>query len=467
MTLAFFVVAGAAQSVGAAIYVVNQTGDVSDGVCDANCTLRDAINTANRSNTLDFIDFASPLFDTPQTINLTSAQLTIINPLIITGRGARLLTVRRSSAGGTPRFHIFGVSGAVTVGISGITISNGDGGSGFGGGITNNGGTLLLNNVAVSGNTQGFLGGGIRQDGGTTTISNSTISGNTAGSGGGGIFVNSGGTVNIANSTVSGNSASSNSGGGIYSGGTLNMNNVTVSDNFAAYSGGGVSNLGGTVNTRNSIIAGNFATGGNSPDVEGGFTSNGSNLIGRLTGSTGFTQPTDKTNVAANLAPLANNGGQTDTHALYAGSPAIDAGDNCVVNQSCGTNNPSAALTNDQRGEGFPRQVGAAVNIGAVEVQLAPTAAAVSVSGRVTTESGRGIRSVIVTMTDMHGNVRTATSTSFGYYRFENVAAGETYIFAARGKRFFFEQNAQVHSIMEETSDINFVAGERTVFSAN
>ncbi len=100
-------------------------------------------------------------------------------------------------------------------------------------------------------------------------------------------------------------------------------------------------------------------------------------------------------------------------------------------------------------------------------VSMAPTAATVSVSGRVTTAQGRGIRNVVVTMTDSNGNTRTATTTSFGYYRFEEVAAGETYVFAARGKRFSFEQNTQVLSIMEDTNNINFVANEQSVFSVN
>jgi hypothetical protein len=53
----------------------------------------------------------------------------------------------------------------------------------------------------------------------------------------------------------------------------------------------------------------------------------------------------------------------------------------------------------------------------------APTAA--SVSGRVMTASGRGIRNVIITMTDSQGNERTATTSSVGYYRFDNIAAGK------------------------------------------
>ena len=55
------------------------------------------------------------------------------------------------------------------------------------------------------------------------------------------------------------------------------------------------------------------------------------------------------------VAPLADNGGFTLTHALKRNSPAIDKGSN-PTNLVC-----------DQRGAGFPRQMGAAVDIGAYE----------------------------------------------------------------------------------------------------
>jgi hypothetical protein len=52
---------------------------------------------------------------------------------------------------------------------------------------------------------------------------------------------------------------------------------------------------------------------------------------------------------------------------LLPGSPAINAGDSCVVNSSC-LNLPSGPnLTYDQRGPGFGRKVGSAVDIGAFE----------------------------------------------------------------------------------------------------
>jgi len=89
---------------------------------------------------------------------------------------------------------------------------------------------------------------------------------------------------------------------------------------------------------------------------------------------------------------------------------------------------------------------------------LAPTAAAVSVSGRVITAEGRGIRNAILTLTDQYGNVRQARSSSFGYYRFFDVMAGETYVLAIRSKRYTFPQPAIVVSVTDELTDVNFVA---------
>jgi len=55
------------------------------------------------------------------------------------------------------------------------------------------------------------------------------------------------------------------------------------------------------------------------------------------------------------LAPLADNGGLTPTHALLSGSPAIDAGDD-------------GGWDTDQRGTGYPRVLNAHADIGAYEV---------------------------------------------------------------------------------------------------
>jgi len=87
---------------------------------------------------------------------------------------------------------------------------------------------------------------------------------------------------------------------------------------------------------------------------------------------------------------------------------------------------------------------------------LAPTAAAVSVSGRVMTATGRGLMNTTVLLTDSFGNTRTMRTSAFGYYRFEEVAAGQTCVFSVRSKRYQFAP--QVVTIMEDMEELNFAA---------
>ena len=70
---------------------------------------------------------------------------------------------------------------------------------------------------------------------------------------------------------------------------------------------------------------------------------------------------------------------------------------------------------------------------------LAPASAAtVTVSGRVLTPSGQGIRNAVVSLIDSQGVRRTATTSSFGNFIFENVGTGETYVIAVSSKRYRF-----------------------------
>ena len=89
---------------------------------------------------------------------------------------------------------------------------------------------------------------------------------------------------------------------------------------------------------------------------------------------------------------------------------------------------------------------------------FAPTAASVSVGGRVTTASGRGILRARVALTNSNGETRNSTTSSFGYYRFADVPIGETYIFEVRSKRYQFAP--QVISVNEEIGKLNFVAND-------
>jgi len=89
---------------------------------------------------------------------------------------------------------------------------------------------------------------------------------------------------------------------------------------------------------------------------------------------------------------------------------------------------------------------------------FAPTAAEVNVAGRITTSEGRGIRNVRILMTNSNGESRTVLSGTFGYFRFTDVPAGSTYIFTAFAKKYEFKEPSQVHTIIEDTEGINFVA---------
>ncbi len=92
--------------------------------------------------------------------------------------------------------------------------------------------------------------------------------------------------------------------------------------------------------------------------------------------------------------------------------------------------------------------------------QAAPTAALVTMGGRVLTVRGRGIRNAHVEFTDQNGAKHYTLTNSFGYYRFANVQAGGTYVITAASKQYTFNEPSQVVNINGERDDINFVANE-------
>src|SRR6185295_3614990 len=78
-----------------ATFTVTKIADTNDGVCDADCSLREAIAAANSASTNDVIAFDADIFGTPQTISLTIGQFQINNngTLGINGTGMNLLTI--------------------------------------------------------------------------------------------------------------------------------------------------------------------------------------------------------------------------------------------------------------------------------------------------------------------------------------------------------------------------------------
>jgi hypothetical protein len=91
-------------------------------------------------------------------------------------------------------------------------------------------------------------------------------------------------------------------------------------------------------------------------------------------------------------------------------------------------------------------------------VQIGSTAAGVEVSGRVLTPDGRGLRNAVVTITDHLGNVRTATTSSFGYYRFEDIDTGSTFVVAVASKRYRFAP--RLLQVFDTLANVDFVGLE-------
>lgn len=88
---------------------------------------------------------------------------------------------------------------------------------------------------------------------------------------------------------------------------------------------------------------------------------------------------------------------------------------------------------------------------------LGPSAASVTVGGRVRDLKGRGLSRVLVTMSDQFGATRSAITNTFGYYRFDGVLVGESYFVSAFGKGKQFEPPFHFLTVSDARDDVNFV----------
>jgi hypothetical protein len=232
----------------------------------------------------------------------------------------------------------------------------------IGGGIFSWNG-LDIENSSVSDNVASAAAGSFSEAGGASSaagevkIVGSTVSGNQA-THFAGLLVSYGTSVAITNSTISGNQAST------YVGGAALYAPATISNSTIAFNTSGPTDnapgilASAALTAQSSIFANNTTAAGEEIDV---YTVSGTidgekNLIV----STSSEPPHDTKTECPRLAPLADNGGPTKTHALRSGSPAIDAGENPLK------------LDFDQRLDGFSRTFGAGkadTDIGAFEWQ--------------------------------------------------------------------------------------------------
>lgn len=97
--------------------------------------------------------------------------------------------------------------------------------------------------------------------------------------------------------------------------------------------------------------------------------------------------------------------------------------------------------------------------VGGTSIQLtAPTAATASLGGRVVTPDGRGISMTRVKLADKSGNGPTVLTNQFGYYRFDDLTVGQTYVLSVSSKSYQFENSSRIVTLNDSISDADFIS---------
>ena len=84
------------------------------------------------------------------------------------------------------------------------------------------------------------------------------------------------------------------------------------------------------------------------------------------------------------------------------------------------------------------------------------TASSSSISGKVLTNEGRGLVNAIVILTDSQGAIRTARTSSFGSFRFDELESGQTYVISVKSKQYIFVPQAV--SVFDDINDLFLIA---------
>ncbi len=405
----------------------------------------------------------------------------------------------------------------MTLSNSTVSDNSATGDNGFGGGaaafssvdvvVTNIVGSTFFNNQAAAIGT-----GGAVDNVGTLNVANSTFSGNSTinnGGNGGAIWTQQG-AVSIVNSTIAGNATSGgNSASGIYRDtGTVTLRNTIVAGNV---------NNTAFPDVFSNAVPGSFVSGGNNlignPGAVTTFV-NGTNadqtgssgaplnpLLAplALNGGSAFTRALLDGSAAINAGnnaagtPLLDQRGAARSGAVDIGAvesnPAFAAAlpfgrrtaaysvtitpnsGSFVYTLAAGALPPGLSLSTAAGVvtiSGTPTQDGTfnftigytdGANSGATNYTItvsAATAANVSIGGRVLTAAGRGLRGAIVMLSDERGQTRSVSTSSFGSYRFTEVAAGATYIIQVHSKQYSYEP--QVITVTRDTDNFDFTA---------
>ena len=317
--------------------------NIGDGVCENSsgaCNLRAAIEEANHSG-LDSIALGNGIFSLSLTTVVSPesgyGDLDVLQDLVIIGNGPEHTII---DAAGIDR--VFDVDATLELRhlsvVGGLTVNEGEP---HGAGIkVGSNSRLILSNVKISNNDAFGWGGAIFNDSrlaDSLRISNSIISANSADDGAGIFSYGGGGFENV---TISSNRATKIAGGVYLSGADVLLRHVTIAANSANQAGGLYVSSGGTFTVANTLLGDNSAVTGNDCQTpSGSIVSTGGNLVADTSVCSATWLNTDQLNVSANILPLSDNGGSTQTHALKYDSVARDNG----LNIHC--------INTDQRGE--------------------------------------------------------------------------------------------------------------------
>jgi len=322
---------------GGAIYLYD-TGDVLT-ISDSSFASFRAVNVGGAirmyggtMTNVTFTDNQAPINDGGAIYNST-------NLLTING-SSNTFTNNYAGTGSSDWGGVIFSSGSVTISNASFTGRNDGTADAYDGGaiyMYASGDVLTISDSSFALYKAASVGGAIRMYSGT--ISSSTFSNNsTIGGGQDGGAIYSSGTLNLTNSTFSANSVS-DKGGAIYQGGNATIKNTTFYNNTAG-TGEAIYRSTGTVTLENSIVAKSTASSSLCYNV----TSNDYNL--QYNGTCFGAQANDRSGNPL-LSALADNGGSTQTHALQAGSDAIDHANNTTC--------AAAPVNNvDQRGIARP-----------------------------------------------------------------------------------------------------------------
>lgn len=316
-----------------------------NGCLPDDCSLREAIVAANTAPGLDTILLGAGTYSVslpgPDDGQPADGDLNVNSAIRLIGDGASSTTIAGGGqgrvafvsegaalylAGVTVRGGNTGVNGGGILNIGSLTVVDSvfrENTADLGGAIASGGGSgrLVVDRTTLVGNTGGGGGLFLADAGSTAAIRNSTISGNSGLVHSGGVHVQSGVNVTLTNVTISANSSPAPVAMTVTSDAVATLTNVTIADNVSTSQfKGAIANYADII-IRNTIIQdaelGCFG--------DGTFQSQGHNIGND--DSCSLSGPGDMPSTDPMLDPLADNGGRTLTHALQAGSPAINAGD--------------------------------------------------------------------------------------------------------------------------------------------